>query len=204
VRYSSPMPQSYQAQLVGGHPALDFLNTIHDWTVEDPRDYLATFGDALRFGEAAGVLTRGERRRLARMRAGGELARLRALRERLERIFRACANDTSPRATDLASVAAAVAEGARAARFHGRGGTPLRREVPLDAVRAAVLRLRIADAAASLLTSAHLERVKACPGCGWFFLDASKNRSRRWCSMSTCGASSKSKAYYRRTRRLER
>jgi predicted RNA-binding Zn ribbon-like protein len=198
------MTQRYEAQLAGGHPALDFLNTVHDWTVEDPRDYLATFDDAVRFGEAVGLLTRSEGRRLARMRTGAELRRLRALRGALERIFRARVAGRSPRADDLAGVAAGVAEGARATRFRDGMGAPLRREIPLDAVRGAVLRLRIVDAAAALLTSARLERVKACPGCGWFFLDTSKNRSRRWCSMSTCGASAKSKAYYQRTRRLRR
>ena len=65
-------------------------------------------------------------------------------------------------------------------------------------VRGSVTSPRIADAAAELLESTELERLKACGGCGWFFLDRSKNRSRRWCSMNTCGASAKAKTYYRR------
>ena len=43
--------------------------------------------------------------------------------------------------------------------------------------------------AAQLLTSPQLARVGRCanPACGWMFFDTSKNRSRRWCSMNTCG-----------------
>jgi predicted RNA-binding Zn ribbon-like protein len=46
--------------------------------------------------------------------------------------------------------------------------------------------------------------VKQCPhgGCAWFFLDASKNASRRWCSMQDCGAKVKSRRQYQR-RKLE-
>src|SRR2546427_11909473 len=99
------MQERYQAQLAGGHPALDFLNTVHDWTVEHPRDYLMSFADAIRFGQAAGLLTPGEARRLGRTRTVVELRRLHSLRGTLERIFRARVNGMSPRAADLASLA---------------------------------------------------------------------------------------------------
>lgn len=192
------MATPYPVELVGGHPALDFLNTVHDWTVEEPRDHLADFGDAIRFGKAAGLLSRSEGRQLTRMRGGAEFPRLRRLRGSLERIFRAWVGAESPPASDLAELAAAGIEVARGIRLRSIPGSPLRREIALKIVGAAVLRLRVADAAVGLLGSAQLERVKACRGCGWFFLDGSKNRSRRWCSMNTCGASAKAKTYYRR------
>jgi predicted RNA-binding Zn ribbon-like protein len=192
------MATPYPVELLGGHPALDFLNTVHDWTVEAPRDYLTDFGDAIRFGEAAGLLSRSEGRRLTRLRGGAELPRLHRLRGSLERIFRAWVRSESPPASDLGELVAAGIEVARGIRLRSVAGSPLRREVTLTIVGAAVLRLRVADAAMGLLGSAQLGRVKACRGCGWFFLDGSKNRSRRWCSMNTCGASAKAKTYYRR------
>lgn len=188
----------YDVELVGGHPALDFLNTVHDWTAAEPRDHLTDFGDAIRFGEAAGLLSRSEGRRLSRMGGEVELSRLRRLRSSLEQIFRAWVGAEPPPAPNLAALAAAGIEVARGTRFHSVAGSPLCREIALKAVGVAVLRLRVADAAAGLLTSTLLERVKACRSCGWYFLDASKNRSRRWCSMDACGASAKAKAYYRR------
>ena len=43
-------------------------------------------------------------------------------------------------------------------------------------------------------------RVKACasPGCRWGYLDASRNRSRRWCDMAECGNRAKNRAWRER------
>jgi predicted RNA-binding Zn ribbon-like protein len=68
--------------------------------------------------------------------------------------------------------------------------------IDVERAGAAVLRQRIVDAAVALLTAAEKGRLKACPACGWFFLDKTKNRSRRWCSMTTCGNSAKARRYY--------
>ena len=45
-------------------------------------------------------------------------------------------------------------------------------------------------------------RVRECaaPHCAYVYLDTSRNRSRRWCSMEKCGARAKASAYYRRHR----
>jgi predicted RNA-binding Zn ribbon-like protein len=58
----------------------------------------------------------------------------------------------------------------------------------------------VIHSAGELLLSQDLVQVKECPGCGWLFLDTSKNRSRRWCSMSTCGARDKMRRYHKRQR----
>ena len=60
--------------------------------------------------------------------------------------------------------------------------------------------MRLVESAVELLTSERIARVKSCPSCGWFFLDVTKNGSRRWCSMDMCGSSAKSRAYYWRNR----
>jgi predicted RNA-binding Zn ribbon-like protein len=53
-----------------------------------------------------------------------------------------------------------------------------------------------------LLTKGRLERLKRCPGpgCGWLFLDHSKNGSRRWCAMATCGNRTKGRRHRARQR----
>lgn len=47
-----------------------------------------------------------------------------------------------------------------------------------------------------------LGRVRVCAAerCELIYLDTSRNRSRRWCSMERCGARAKAVAYYRRHR----
>lgn len=51
--------------------------------------------------------------------------------------------------------------------------------------------------AAAFLTEerGNFDRLKLCKGCGWAFFDESKNRSRIWCDMTTCGSQHKAKAY---------
>lgn len=46
-------------------------------------------------------------------------------------------------------------------------------------------------------------RVRECAAerCPVLYLDTSRNRSRRWCSMEVCGSRAKAAAYYRRRRR---
>jgi predicted RNA-binding Zn ribbon-like protein len=46
------------------------------------------------------------------------------------------------------------------------------------------------------------DRVRECAGenCDVIYLDTSRNRSRRWCSMERCGARAKASAYYQRHR----
>lgn len=186
-------------QLVGGDATLDFVNTVHDWTAAEPRDYLPTFADALRFAEAVGLVTRAEARALAGLAASAELRRLRDLRARLERIFRAVRSGRSPAPEDLDALAHDAAEAGRAARFRF-DRDHLTRVIDLEAAGAATLRLRLVERAITLLTSDHLERLSACPSCGWYFLDTTKNRSRRWCSMDMCGSAVKARRYYWRTK----
>jgi predicted RNA-binding Zn ribbon-like protein len=60
--------------------------------------------------------------------------------------------------------------------------------------------------AVDLLTNGPLQRLKVCHRCRWLFLDVSKNRSRRWCSMEGCGTDDKKERYVarRRARRGDR
>jgi len=46
------------------------------------------------------------------------------------------------------------------------------------------------------------DRVRECASeaCPALFLDLSRNRSRRWCSMDVCGSREKARTYYRRHR----
>ncbi len=53
-------------------------------------------------------------------------------------------------------------------------------------------------AAVELLVRGPLDRVKGCGGCSFLFLDDSKNRSRRWCSMDDCGTAEKMRRYVAR------
>jgi predicted RNA-binding Zn ribbon-like protein len=193
--------RGYSQPLVGGDPALNFLNTIHDWTATERRDYLPNYADTLRFGEASGLLSPAEVRRLQGA-ATAEMRRLRDLRSRLERIFRAVVESHSPSREDLDALARDAAAAAAMAIISRSNGHYTR---AIDPARAghATLRLRIVDAAIALLTGPPetVQRIKACPACGWFFRDETRSATRKWCSMTTCGSAAKSRSYYWRTKR---
>ena len=189
----------HQFNLLAGDPSLELLNTISDWTAAEPRDYLPDLGEAFRLGTLVGLLTPAESKRLGALPPGTELRRLKELRSRLERIVRSTIHGKEPAGEDLDALArdAAVAAGEVELRM---ADDRLERVIPVDRAGVATLRWRIVEAAIALLASDALARVGTCPACGWFFLDTTKNRSRRWCSMAMCGSVSKSRRYYWRTR----
>jgi predicted RNA-binding Zn ribbon-like protein len=194
---------AHRFELAGGHPVLDFVNTVSRWTGPAQREeYLPALGEAARFGRAAGLLAPAEAGRLASVRRPrAELLRLRALRARLERILREMTGGGPAPAEDWEGLSRESGAAAAAIRLRAGPERRVTRSVEEDAAGTAVLRYRLADRAVELLTSNAMTRLKSCPGCGWFFLDMSKNYSRRWCSMATCGSSAKSRAYYLRRSR---
>jgi predicted RNA-binding Zn ribbon-like protein len=64
----------------------------------------------------------------------------------------------------------------------------------------------VARSSAELLTSPDLTSVHECEGydCGRLFMDTTKNRSRRWCDMRTCGNRAKSRRHHERRRAADR
>lgn len=191
---------------VGGHPALDFVNTVSEWRGDEPgEDYLAGYPELLEWNRLAGLVATTDVRRLGR---GNARARARALRQgrelrgALHRLFRALADGHAvPRAP------LAVLNDTLRGTLHWRGlgvsnGNIVSKWIFDDAPPAAVLG-PVAWRAADLLERGDLGRLKRCPGdegCGWIFLDTSRNRSRTWCSMKTCGNLAKVRRFRRRQR----
>lgn len=201
------MEQEPTFELSGGALCLDFANTWGD-RERPEEDRLRSYPDLLAFALQAGTLTAAEAARLAG-RAGREpgeaaaaLARALELREALYRIFSAGAAGMAgggPEAADLERLNAALPEALSHLRLEPRGRelvwTWAAADDPLEAPLWPVVR-----SAAELLTSEEWRRVRECGGgaCTWLFLDHSRNRSRRWCSMETCGNRAKARRHYRR------
>ncbi len=68
------------------------------------------------------------------------------------------------------------------------------------------LLIPIAQAMAGLICSADFTQIKECegPACTIIFLDTTKGRARRWCSMSACGNRAKQAAHRARSRKAKR
>lgn len=197
--------------LSGGALGLDFANTWSD-RGRPETDGLRGYADLLAFARQAGSLDEGEAARLAARSerepgaAAAAFGRALDLREALYRLFSAAAAGRPPAAGDLALVNAALPEALARLRLEPRGSGfgwawEEKAAEPLDAPLWPVLR-----SAAELLTSEELPRVRECAAtsCTWLFVDRSRNRSRRWCSMETCGNRAKAHRHYRRRSGAER
>lgn len=190
----------YLPGFVGGVTCLDFVNTVDPRHDDQRDDCLRSYPQLLRWAEEARLLTAEECARLkVRSQEEPDLAdavHLRALelREALYRLFTAQpARGDLARLTDEAHRAWGTAELARTA-----GGWAWLWDAPTELDRAL---WPVARSAAELLTSARLGRVRECEGpsgCGWLFLDTSKNGRRRWCDMRVCGNRAKARRHRER------
>jgi len=68
----------------------------------------------------------------------------------------------------------------------------------LDAEPRPQLLAIILDQAVALHFSPWQVRVKTCGGCGWLFVDRTRNGSRRWCISALCGNRDKARRHYHR------
>ncbi len=189
----------------GGLLCLDFANTVEDRPDVHPQEHLNSYHDLVSWGQQAQVLTEREAQQLleeAAHRQGGAssvLERAVAIRETIFRIFRAVAEEVMPEEDDLVSLSAAVADAQAHVRIVPKAGgftwDWIGNANELDYMLWPVVR-----SAADLLTSDELDDVRVCASetCNWLFMDTSKNHSRRWCDMKSCGNRAKARRFYGR------
>ena len=127
------------------------------------------------------------------------LRRALEFREALYRTLRVLMLDRVPAPADLAVLNAELAA-CRSRELLAARPDGLRFEWRDAAQRLESPLWPVVRAAAALLTSPALARLRQCGGddCGWLFLDGSRNRSRQWCTMEDCGNLSKVRRFRER------
>jgi predicted RNA-binding Zn ribbon-like protein len=198
-------------RLVGGHLALDFVNTVggpRDAPPDPDDDALESYTDLVRWGERVSLLSGVQARALLKKARSDERAAARVLRDTLELrqliydVVRPIATaDPSPPKL-LERLRDAEREGLAHARLEPAEGGRMRWSWTHERALEAPL-WPLAHAAVDLLTSGALDRLKVCANCRWLFLDRSRNGRRRWCSMDECGVVFK-KARFVERRRAQR
>jgi predicted RNA-binding Zn ribbon-like protein len=185
---------------------LSLANTRNWRHAKVPLEHMHDYSDVLGWGEKRGLVDAGEALRLAAIAglrarvARAEFAATLALREAIYRVFSARARDREAGASDVALIGLsfndAVAE-LELVVVDGKLTARARRAEPgLEAMR-----LHAALSAVSLLTSEVAAKVKECAddrGCGWLFLDRTRNGSRRFCFSNECGNRARQVAFRRR------
>jgi predicted RNA-binding Zn ribbon-like protein len=176
----------------GGHPALDFVNTLDERPFNQPIENLGTYRDLVLFTELAGLVepTLAEALRALTGPACSRTAkRARELRERVHNVLASASKQKPLSQSDLDAIASAI-YAARAARVLVASGSenladyrwsrPTAAETPLHACALAIERL---------LMGVDRGRIRKCGAfdCGVYFVDTSKGHRRQWCSMDNCG-----------------
>jgi predicted RNA-binding Zn ribbon-like protein len=193
-------------QLVGGHVALDFANTL-DFRYDPERkvDLLRDYDHLLEFARQSGVITRREARTLLLKTSASDrsltLNRAIEVREAIDSLFRAVMSGKSPRRSCLRVLNEFLAKTPAAESLSWKQNEFVRSYADLTATPDAPLQA-IVDTAVNLLISPDRSKIRECgePTCRWLFLDHSKNHSRRWCDMRVCGNRSKVQRFRARQR----
>ena len=189
-------------EINGGALCLNFINTVSSRPTFE-HDYLGTYSDLVIWGIKAGVYLPKQGAQLQKRakeennKAEEALQEVKVFRELLYRLFSSLITHVNPDKQGMATFVHFYAEAIANSHFV----TNDRHYVinwEIGQASSALL-WPIAYSAGQLLLSQELSRVKECAGCGWLFLDSSKNQTRRWCSMNVCGVSDKMQRYYRKS-----
>ncbi len=189
-----------------GDLSLDFANTKNWHASKKPVEELTSYADLITWGEEAGLVTPEFASRLRQVESERPREALLLydhaiqVREAIYRIFSRLYARQPILESDLEilnSVVRKAMGNLHLAPNEGKFNWRWAEEIDSsDRILWSVAR-----AAAELLTSDKAGRVRECEddrGCGFLFIDQTKNHSRRWCSMDSCGNRAKAKRHYSR------
>lgn len=197
-------------ELIAGAACLNFTNTLGGARGKTNKtEYLKNYQDLLNWNRLAGLLSAKQAESLElkskdhQSEANKVLEKAKELRESIYHIFSAIASGQIPPNSDLVVMNRELEHGLHHQRIVWTlSGYKWGWEEPteLDSLLAPIAR-----SAADLITSADLTHVRECasPSCSWLFVDETRNKSRRWCNMKTCGNRNKLKRFRSRHVRNE-
>lgn len=189
----SPRQAPLPAESVDADRVLAFVNTLSSRPTSAPVERLDSYEALLTWAReqhlvsaAAGERLSAEARRHPHQ-AAAVLARARDFREALNGLAAAIDSGKPPGADVLKTIGECLAGAYANGRLVPHDGA-LQWVASTEDDLERVL-WEIGRAAGRLVVSPRLARVRACAAsdCGWWFVDDTKNRSRRWCDMTLCG-----------------
>lgn len=183
---------------------LSFLNTV-DWHASDnPVEGLNSYADLINWGRIVDLISPAEGDHLL-VRAkqdttGAEKALIdaRSLREAIYNVLLTLSRSGRFEQSDLDLINAFLTESCTHQKLIStETGFSLGWET--DPIDPGMILWPVVQSAADLMASEDLIHAKICAddrGCGYAFLDLSRNHNRRWCSMDSCGNRAKARRHY--------
>lgn len=192
-------------ELLGGRLCLDFTNTVswHD-SSEKSQELLTSYERLVNWSLHANILKKQQALSLLKKaenqpsKAKEVLQQAIELRESIYNVFSLVLNNETPDANDLSILNEALGTAYGKMRVVPDGNKFSLQFFDCEDTLDGMLPPIVKSAIDILISEKELSRVKKCEGdpCGWLFLDTSRNRSRRWCSMADCGNRAKAKRFY--------
>jgi predicted RNA-binding Zn ribbon-like protein len=186
---------------LGGRACLSLANT-EVWRLVSGVDVLAIVERAATYARRSVHASDRDVAAIADDEATHEaMARLRDLRDPVYDVFLGLHEGSRPTRAALAGIERHAAEALGLVRVLDAGdgfALAYQRQAlhPLDRIRLLSARSAL-EVLASDVDVPHLKRC-AGDGCGFLFVDDSRNQSRRWCDTKVCGNRARVKAHYRR------
>jgi predicted RNA-binding Zn ribbon-like protein len=185
---------------------IDFANTRY-WRGSEPVETVHDFAEMVRWCDTNAMLEREVAERALQWsekhsrNAAAIFADAIALRETIYRICFAMADGKTPEARDVAAINAALGHAPERRVLAHREKT-FGWRIDRDSFSAPGLLAPVLWSAGDLIVSPEVGRLRHCLNhqCGWLFMDDSKNGSRRWCSMQSCGNRAKAHRHYLRSK----
>lgn len=186
---------------------LDFTNTAAWHASDRPVEKLHAYNDLLEWARGKDIVTEREANKL-RTKAGRDPIEAETtfkqsieFREALYRVFSRRVHGQATNPSDLGMIHSILTDALAQARLVEKENE-FEWDWKIETADLAMVLWPIARSAANLLTSPDLlGLVGQCAddrGCGWFFLDRSKNHSRRWCDINDCGNRARQRRHYQR------
>jgi predicted RNA-binding Zn ribbon-like protein len=200
---SRPQGLPVDTRFLGGPACLDFANTTEQLDSDRPHDWFTSYTILLTWSRARGTLGTEAASRLAGVAQRGPAAAAQSFAKAVDL------------RRDIRALATALADRRPADAALRRVNTwlvDLPAQPPIAPPRAAAPgRFTLSGASldeplwpilwslTALLTSAESARVRRCEGlgCGYFFVDTTTNRSRRFCSTEGCGNRARARRFHR-------
>lgn len=197
--------QTHTFELTGGRLCLDFANTVDNRPSPRRRDLLRSYGDLISWSRQTEKVSTRQAGQLDReaaahpQKAAAMLRRGKKLREAIYGIYSAIANGRRPTTLDLDTLNKFLGEALARSRI-SRTRSGFSWEFKASTGDLDQVLWPVARSAMNLLVSSELSTICECAAadCAWLFLDASKNKSRRWCDMKVCGNRSKIRRFRQR------
>ena len=195
--------------LDGGSYCFDFANTVHSRRDEDTYDYLNTYEDVIDWSERVNLLPKDRLQKLREYAAADKKEAIQKLKEIIEKrellyvILSSIIQNKNIDETKIGEFNKFLSESLSHLRLRINKQNIII-EWQQDKIDLTEPLWAVYKDAYDIITTAQLDRIKECKACGWVFIDKSKNNSRTWCNMQTCGSIDKAKRYYYNTKKKKK